>query len=118
MILEYASILHNDVFTIEGNKGIKSYKYSIPFNFPNDGRETLFRSIVKHPNDGMRSLFHSVPFRSVPSRSADFILSKQSRREGKIRSFFFFCGFRFFFFGFVFGFFWKNDEDDDGVDEC
>jgi hypothetical protein len=41
---------------------------------------------------------------------------KEERREGKIRSFFF-CGFHFFF-GFVFGFFWKNDEDDDGVDEC
>lgn len=72
--LEYVSILHNVVFTIEGNKVIKNYKYSIPFNFPNDGRGTLSHSIIKHPNDGMGNLFHSIPLRSIPFHPTPLIL--------------------------------------------
>jgi len=74
--LEYALILHNDVFTIEGNKGIKSYKYSVPFNF-----QTVEWKLHSAQSKNIQTIKQEVYF--ILFRSTDFILSKHSLKEKK-----------------------------------
>jgi hypothetical protein len=67
---------------------LKSYNLFRSVQFPNNGMETWFRSIINYPNNGMEDLFHSAPFHSTTLYTAPFhsIILHQSKHSLKDQS--------------------------------